>query len=169
MLRSSRTPCVFPGFLSRRQLKSARSKWLDWTGSMQVPYEPVRLPSSTLAESARSSSLWIRGERYFVTPPTIDAAMTHYRRAAALKRRRWWPYAQRIGERVYRSVIRPSAKALQASRFWQPYHEARLDEAAEMLQRAARRQSYLSSDRLWEQRTEQLSGQVEQLRRMLAA
>jgi succinoglycan biosynthesis protein ExoV len=143
-------------------------KWIDWTQSMDVPYEPIRLPASTVAESIRSATLRLHGQRYFVTPPSIGAVIKHYDRAASLKRKQWWPYVQRAGERLYASGVSRTARGLHRNRLLQAFHDARLDSAAKALQQVARRESFLSPDRIWQRRTEQLSEQVARLRTFLA-
>jgi succinoglycan biosynthesis protein ExoV len=142
-------------------------KWMDWTQSMDVPYEPIRLPGSTVAESIRSATLRLHGQDYFVTPPSVGAVIKHYDRAASLKRKRWWPYVQRAGERIYASGVSRTARGLHRSKLLQTFHDARLDRAAKALQQVARREPFLSADRTWRHRTEQLSQQVAELRTSL--
>ncbi|RAI43563.1 hypothetical protein CH341_13740 [Rhodoplanes roseus] len=142
-------------------------KWLDWTGSMEVPYRPVGLPASSLDEWVRSATLGIHGQRYHVSPPTEDGVLRHYRRSAVLKRRPWWPLAQRCGERIYSSGIKRVLRALHASRVTLLAGDAWIDGAACALRSAAEGPSWLSHDRVWRRRGDQLGDQVDRVRALL--
>lgn len=142
-------------------------KWLDWTQSMGLPYEPIRLPQSTTDESVRSAMLRLHGQQYFVWPPSVSGAVKHYHASVARKERSWWPSAQFAGERLYFSITRRAMRGLHAARMLDALDEARLDSAAETLRHVSTRTPYLSSDLMWRRRTVQLSEQVERLRAML--
>ncbi|WP_201159516.1 polysaccharide pyruvyl transferase family protein [Rhodoplanes elegans] len=139
-------------------------KWLDWCGSMEVPYRPIELPASTLDEWVRSMALPIHGQRYHVSPPTETKVLSHYRRSVAIKQRAWWPLAQRCGERIYFSGVRRVLRAAHFSGLTRSAREARIDVAAAALRRAAETPSWLSDDRVWRNRTDRLCDQVERLR-----
>jgi hypothetical protein len=134
---------------------------------MEVPYRPGRLPASTLDEAARSATLSLHGQRYFVTPATAEAAIAHYRASAALKRRPWWPLAQRVGERIYFSGIKRALRWADGSGVMDRSRAARLDRAAAALRRVAQQNPYLSNDAVWRRRTSQLVEQVAQVRDFL--
>jgi hypothetical protein len=93
--------------------------------------------------------------------------MDHYDRMARLKRKQWWPLAQRAGERLYSSGVRRVARELERSRIVRHRQGARIDNLADTLMRISQRSPYLSAEPHWQRRTEQLMGQIDQVRRFL--
>lgn len=54
-------------------------KWMDWASSMSVPYDPVDLPPSTLAEAWRSYNIRWRVSRWKAPPSSTEEAIASYR------------------------------------------------------------------------------------------
>ena len=131
-------------------------KWLDWALSMQVPYRPVDLPSSSWLEFIRDSTIGWYGHRFALKQPTAEAAVAHYNRTRRWKAKSWWvSYGKWMRRFTYagpKKVIKSPAFSGRSERRDQPY----LDRAAEALYRATAMTPYLSRESVFSSRTQRL-------------
>ncbi|MCW1874113.1 polysaccharide pyruvyl transferase family protein [Erwinia sp. INIA-01] len=65
-------------------------KWLDWTQTVNLSYEPKILGSSSFREAYRSRTLSLYGENYFIKSLSIDDAVSDFYRKRNLKSNSWW-------------------------------------------------------------------------------
>lgn len=138
-------------------------KWLDWTLSMGVRYEPVRLPPATLAGRIRNAAFALTGDNYASEPADPERTLRQFHRSDAIRRRPWWPLAKRLGLRLRRQLER---------RFLQPglarqrsaSDEALLDRCARALATAAVGPSFLSDDALFQNRLEAVQSRLKLVR-----
>jgi succinoglycan biosynthesis protein ExoV len=132
-------------------------KWLDWTLSLGLPYDPALIAPSTLLESIRCRSLRFYGEKHFLENRAPSNALEHYKRMIRLKSRKHWPtWRWRMEQLTYhlpkRIVTSSSLRSLRSQQ-----DESRTNRAAEQLRRVAELPSYLSEERVFMTKLEQLT------------
>jgi succinoglycan biosynthesis protein ExoV len=138
-------------------------KWLDWTLSLGLPYNPTSLPASTLLESVRCKSFRFYAERHFLENSDPTNAFEHYRRMIRLKSWGHWPSLKwRIEQLTYLLPKRIVTSAA-LSRFRRQQDESRTYRAAEQLRRVARLPSYLSEEHVFMSKLEQIAGLLPRL------
>ncbi|MGE0231394.1 MAG: polysaccharide pyruvyl transferase family protein [Flavobacteriaceae bacterium] len=131
-------------------------KWLDWSLSMSVPYEPVALPPSSVLEAVRSTTLPFYGNVHALAEPTAAAAREHYRRHRRMKTRAYWPLRRKLGHGAYTKLLRPLVTSYALSSWRRGEDERRIDGAAAALQAAAMRPGFLSDDNVLARRQDEL-------------
>jgi succinoglycan biosynthesis protein ExoV len=139
-------------------------KWLDWTLSLSLPYNPTTLPSSTLLESIRSGSLRFYGEKHFLKNPTQSTAIERYRRVRRLRSWKFWPYLrwriQQLTLDLPTRIVRwPIFSGLRRHLDY-----SRTCRAAEELRRAAESPSFLSDERILMSKLQQLASLMQMLK-----
>lgn len=65
-------------------------KWLDWTLSLGLPYEPVYLGASTALEAIGNSSYRFRGIRHYSANRDVDHVMRKFQQDQKRRSRRYW-------------------------------------------------------------------------------
>jgi succinoglycan biosynthesis protein ExoV len=138
-------------------------KWLDWTLSLGLPYNPTSLPASTLVEAIRCRSFPFYGERHFLENRDPAYVLEYYKRMRRLKARKHWSYWKwRIQQLTYllpRKIVTSGA----LSRFRRQQDESRTYRAAEQLRRVAELPSYLSDERVFMSKVEQIAALLPRL------
>ena len=138
-------------------------KWLDWTLSLNLPYEPTKLPASTVLECVRNASLRFYGKRLFLEDRTPSKVIEHYRRSLRLKSWRYWPLWRKHAKQVTYSVPHRILISAAFRGFKNRQDEGLTRRAAEQLQRVAEMPSYLSEEKLLVSKLEQLAGLLHRL------
>jgi succinoglycan biosynthesis protein ExoV len=133
-------------------------KWLDWTMSLNLPYEPATLPPSTLLEAVRHRSLCLIGPRSSFEDRNPSKAIEHYARFMRLRSWRYWPLWRRWGTRITYSIPKRIITAAALSGFKKEQDKVRTLRAAEQLRRVAEMPSYLSDEFLLMSKVEQIAG-----------
>lgn len=131
-------------------------KWLDWTLSLSLPYEPIALPSSSALESLRSATLPLYGYRHALPSRTEAAAMAHYRAHQHMKSSATWPLRRKLGHGLFTRLLRPVTTSRPLAAWRRGEDERHLDRAAEALRRAALAPGFLSEDEILGERLELL-------------
>lgn len=138
-------------------------KWMDWALSMQVPYEPVRLPYSTQLEGVRDALLPLVAGRFATRPGDEAAALASFRFHSAIRSRPGWPVARNLGAAVYKRLARPVVASSVVRGAQRGADERRVDAVASALRRIASGRSYLSSDTVFEARKATMAGLLAEL------
>ncbi len=131
-------------------------KWLDWTMSLGLPYDPIALPSSSALEAARQAMLPLFGRQFTLAERTEDAALEHYRRDRRMKSQALWPLRRNIGHGAYNRLVRPAITMAATSAWRRAEDKRRQDDAAAALMAAARQEGFLSEDRIDAARRDEL-------------
>ncbi len=136
-------------------------KWLDWAISLQLPYEPVRLPPSSFIEALRSKTLGWYGERLTLRCPTPEAAIADYRSKCRLKQKPWWNfYRYKCETAVYR-VPKRILQLRPGHRLRGAFDRAQVEVAAAALSAAVSTRPYLSPDAVFQEKLERLAHGLE--------
>jgi succinoglycan biosynthesis protein ExoV len=138
-------------------------KWLDWTLSLSLPYNPTTLPPSTLLESIRCFSFRFYGEEHFLAIPTPSGAVEHYKRVRRLKSWKYWSYWRwRLKQLTCDLPMRIASSA--AFRGFRKLQDSRrTHRAAEHLRRVAQMPSYLSDEHVFMSKLDQLASLLPKL------
>ena len=136
----------------------ATFKWRDWTASLDLPYQPIRIPPSSAWEAMKHRKLRVVDPAIQeLGADSTDTALIddfHRRFGAAVA-----PPNPSKGRKLASAVLRKAAAA---------FDPLFMDRAAAALDRAARGAPYLSDERVLASRVERLQGAVLGLRRALA-
>lgn len=131
-------------------------KWMDWTLSLSLPYEPAALPASSALEALRSATLGLYGYRHALGERTEAAAIAHYRAHQRMKSRAAWPLRRKAGRGVFSRLLKPAATARPLAGWRRGEDERRLDHAAAALRLAGQRPGFLSGDAVFAERLDKL-------------
>lgn len=159
----------FVPLVSSREISSF--KWMDWTLSMELPYRPIRLPASSLAESARDGMTGLMGRRFLnpaVLGPYDDAAIAdsllhQLRETSHREEDKTWQRINKNATRVWSKLVRPATTSLAGS-ILRGTDRRQRDKAAEVLRQAVSATSYLSDDSVYERRRTQMMEKVDSVR-----
>ncbi len=135
-------------------------KWLDWTLTVGVPYEPIPLPASSLFEGFRSATLGLYGERYSLKPRTLERVVEDYNFRDHRNTKNWWKTYRRNSRRVFESaplrlVRQPAYRALGSA-----FDQNCIERAAKALVAASKTRAYLSEDRMFYPQVEELASRL---------
>jgi len=136
-------------------------KWLDWTRSLAVPYEPVVLPVSTQMDIVRRRMLPLRGRKFNVEQQSKEAAIIAYHKRRTTDASLFCRVLFEINRCIFDRAIQPLLMG--GFRLTRTSDEFRLTAAAKVMQLAAQRTSYLSDERIFQQRVDQLSDGLERV------
>lgn len=129
-------------------------KWLDWSLSLGIPYEPVALPSPSIMSVYDD---WTRGlthDAFAVSPPTVEHVMDHFHRAMARSQR-----GQAGGRDVrMRAFVRRQSRRLHkaSAGVRTLVDRRRIERTAKALSSLAGHRGYLSDGRILSARIEEL-------------
>lgn len=139
-------------------------KWLDWTQSLALPYEPSVLPASSLREILCSATLALQGRKFALPDPTIEAALMDFYRQSDRKKALLWRGVFNLNRAAYVWGLKPCSKLLQNQVLQK--EKLRLEAASTALRLATRRGAYLSHDSALQRRIEQLCDGLEKLQNL---
>lgn len=138
-------------------------KWLDWTMSLDLPYKPTPISSSTLLEALRRESFRFYGERHFLANRAPSEVLKNYNRMRRLKSwKHWQSLRWRMQQLTYyfpKRVVTSTA----LGRFRVLQDRSRTSRAAEQLRRVAELPSYLSDEDVFLSKLEQIAGLLPRL------
>jgi len=134
-------------------------KWLDWTLSMSVPYEPIVLPSSSRQEALESWFWRFRGEKHFLDERTPEAAIEHFRRMRWIKERFWWVPLRKAVSLTYKTAALFLSFDGNPAKD-QPY----VEKAAEALRKVAEGKAYLSDTDVFEKKKKKMIDCLDRIR-----
>ena len=130
-------------------------KWLDWTRSMDLPYAPFALHTSSMRARLRNAMLWAYGQEHRFRDHREESALRYYTRRYAGRSIHGWTPINRLGRRVHRRAERMLASPRIAS--WREARDAAMvDRAASDLARLADQTGTLSDDHVFHQRIDVL-------------
>ncbi len=139
-------------------------KWLDWTQSLGLPYEPVYLGASTLLEAIGNFSFRFRGIEHYSANRDIDHVIRKFQQNQSWRSRRYW---QRWSDYMFLLTFRLPQRILAFG----PFQMARLKmdrwftrRAARAFQEAAKRPAILSEESVFNERLRRLEALLEQVR-----
>ena len=137
-------------------------KWLDWTRSMELPYEPVSLrPSSTQAQ-LRDAMLWAYGQAHRFADHRDEVALSYYARRYGGGATRTRKTVDQLARRVHRRAESLLASPRLSS--WRRHRdEAMVDRSAADLARLADQPGMLSNDTVFRQRIDVLEERLASL------
>ncbi len=142
-------------------------KWLDWTLSMEVPYEPLELPPVSAKAVLRRAVLRLADERHMFTPRDEPTALAAFEAQSVRSLRRGRRRLRRLGLSTMASCDSMMNRPL-ARRLFSASDERRVDAVATVLEQAARSPGFLSSERVFRDRLGALSERLETVRRITA-
>jgi succinoglycan biosynthesis protein ExoV len=134
-------------------------KWLDWSSTLGVPYEPTQLTTPSHQAAFRSWAQRYYGQDHFISQPSEAATLAHVRRAAAgiegSKRRN-----ERVLNGIHRRLLRlPGANWLERAD-----DRRRVDKLTRQLSGLSSTRGYLSDARRSAALADELHHRLLQLR-----
>ena len=138
-------------------------KWLDWTLSMGVEYHPTKLAPSTSLEVWRNKTNYLYGESFFLEDQTVDAALADFE---VKRRERSKPGAKRrmlFNRRAFNSVPLKLYKSPVLAGLRSRDRRVWSARAAESLIQASKGTQFLSPDRSFSARKQQMLDRLSQI------
>ncbi|HIG9055252.1 TPA: polysaccharide pyruvyl transferase family protein, partial [Klebsiella michiganensis] len=123
-------------------------KWLDWSNTIKVPYNPIVLGSSTLKELVRNKLLFTYGENYYVPELTKEAAINKFKLHRSLKTNVLWPYYSKIARILFYKIPMALIDML-GSKYVQRTNDELLDSAKQKMKAALSSTGFLSKDEIF--------------------
>jgi succinoglycan biosynthesis protein ExoV len=140
-------------------------KWLDWTLSMGIPYEPADLPASSALEAARNVLLPFYGRRFALNDFSSEAVLAHYRALMRFKSSPRYPWTRNIVHAlVYKRLVQHGRRTPGLRSVLDKGDEKRADRAAQVLLRAAGRSGFLSDGAIFRARLDELKHRLSLVR-----
>ena len=131
-------------------------KWLDWTLSLDLPYDPAPLPSISLRSAYHGQAQRIVAEDYRLPRPSRDRALAQYALMARRERSGWWrAWKPRIKHHLRVAPSRLNRLAAMGG-IVARWDERQVDRVAAALAQAARAPACLSGDAIFGRRVDQL-------------
>ncbi len=138
-------------------------KWLDWTQTINEPYSPQILGSSSLRESLRDKSLRFYGEKYFYPGMDVETAIQKFISARKLRNKKWWSTYTRYSR--YLTASAPDRLVQRAGEGFSSRWDMRFaQEAAARLVTASRSPGWLSEDSVFNNNLERLQEKLQQVK-----
>jgi succinoglycan biosynthesis protein ExoV len=149
----------FVPLVTSREISSF--KWMDWALSMDIPYRPIRLPHSSLLDSARDRMVASMGHGHlhravFDQAPhaaeTLADEMLHQlARSAEHESSALGQFVSRNSKRAWRRLVKPAASKASGG-LLKSLDRRLLDTCTEAVRRAMQAPSFLSDDRVFADR-----------------
>jgi succinoglycan biosynthesis protein ExoV len=157
-----------PWVAVRSSAEISTFKWLDWTLSMELPYEPLDLPPSTVLKSARNLLLPLYGKKLALKQPSAQAALRHYRAMVRFKRSALAPLLRDATHGVlYKRLLQPGRGLPGLKPLLDRADERRAEQAAKALARAAAQHGLLSAESIFRARLAELQYRLAKIGREL--
>jgi succinoglycan biosynthesis protein ExoV len=134
-------------------------KWLDWTGSMGLPYEPASLRASSTEMQLRNAMLWAYGQTHRFDDHRDETALGYYARRYGRATTNGHRTVRKLGRRVHRAAERWLSSP-RLTRWRARRDEIMVEHVAADLARLARQPGMLSDDTVFRQRVEVLSARL---------
>lgn len=139
-------------------------KWLDWTLSMGLEYQPIRLPHSCNAERVRSYTLPWYGDVNQCDPLTTDAAIRSLLVKQRSKRSLTGRIVRKIARKGYSLIIKPAAAGYASRASGLKLDASYLQEAVRALQSAQNGPIYLSDDKTFKDKLNIMRERLQQVK-----
>ncbi|PBD66433.1 hypothetical protein CK506_15050 [Klebsiella pneumoniae] len=123
-------------------------KWLDWTKTVNLPYMPIVLGSSSLKEFVRDKLLFLYGEKYYVPSLTEKAVLNKFKIHRLMKSNFLWRYYFKAAKILFYKIPMILVSMLGA-RFVSRKDENFINLATEKLSEAIVSKAYLSQDSIF--------------------
>lgn len=120
-------------------------KWLDWTKTVNLPYKPIVLGSSSVKECVRDKLLFLYGEKYFVSNLTEHDAIKQFKLHRLVKSNFLWPYYFKVSKVLFYKIPMILISMLGAG-LVKKADEKMILSAKEKMKEALASPSYLSRD-----------------------
>jgi len=140
-------------------------KWLDWTMSLDLPYEPIALPIASLDGAYRDQVRRIIGEHYRLTRPNPERALAHQRRMTRNEQRPWWMSVRPRMKHHLLALPRRLPQPAIVARAIAQRDRRQTERLGAMLYGLKSATGFLSGDRIFAQRIDQLSVEFDKLLR----
>lgn len=137
-------------------------KWLDWTQTINLPYRPTVLGSSSLREYLRDKSLYIYGEKYFLPGSDVEFAVKYFKGQRELKNKKWWGGYQELTQLVTHRVPNKGIKTIEGL-FNLNLNERFINNASNVLTHAKSQPGFLSNDIRFNSNLERLLNGMDRL------
>jgi len=137
-------------------------KWLDWTQTINTPYRPIVLGSSSLREYLRDKSLCTYGEKYFLPDSDVEFAIKYFRKQRELKNKKWWEKYQQLTQLALHRIPNKAIRTVE-ERFNLNLNNRFIDQASNMLLHAKSRPGFLSEDIKFTNNVERLLNGIDRL------
>lgn len=139
-------------------------KWLDWTMSMELPYNPISLPQTSSLESFRRLFLTLRGDKFFLSKQEKDLAIAHFKRMQKIKSNKWWALYKKATGLFYHigKYSLMFLETIQHKKGCGPHIQLAADALCEVVQS----KSYLSDNAIFEKRKSQMKACLEEAKRL---
>jgi succinoglycan biosynthesis protein ExoV len=137
-------------------------KWLDWTQTINLPYRPTVLGSSSLREYLRDKSLYIYGEKYFLPGSDVEFAVKYFKGQRELKNKKWWGRYQELTQLVTHRVPNKGIKTIEGL-FNLDLNERFINNASNVLTHAKSQPGFLSNDIRFNSNLERLLNGMDRL------
>ncbi|MCR9000077.1 polysaccharide pyruvyl transferase family protein [Rahnella perminowiae] len=137
-------------------------KWLDWTQTINLPYRPTVLGSSSLREYLRDKSLYIYGEKYFLPGSDVEFAVKYFKGQRELKNKKWWGGYQELTQLVTHRVPNKGIKTIEGL-FNLDLNERFINNASNVLTHAKSQPGFLSNDIRFNSNLERLLNGMDRL------
>lgn len=137
-------------------------KWLDWTQTINTPYRPIVLGSSSLREYLRDKSLCTYGEKYFLPDSDVEFAVKYFRKQRELKNKKWWEKYQQLTQLALHRIPNKAIRTVE-ERFNLNLNNRFIDQASSMLLHAKSRPGFLSEDIKFTNNVERLLNGIDRL------
>lgn len=128
-------------------------KWLDWTQTINLSYEPKILGASSFREAYRSRTLSLYGENYFIKTLAIDDAVEDFYRKRNLKSKSWWRSYKTTTEKM---IFSAPNKMLSHPVVGKLFDERHQDNAVKILMELKGNRGFLSDDKYFYRNVERL-------------
>lgn len=139
-------------------------KWLDWTLSMEVPYLPVRMPSSSLAELVTRWALnW--GGGLHASGQSEQAALDSFHNKLK-KKGSWRDYLDKKTRMGLAKALRKIVALLNKSSLGRKLENYLINQAVTSLQKVSQGQTYLSSDIIFSARLSEMKQRLEEIKKI---
>lgn len=137
-------------------------KWLDWTQTINTPYRPIVLGSSSLREYLRNKSLCTYGENYFLPDSDVEFAVKYFKKQRELKNKKWWEKYQHFTQLVLHRIPNKTIRTVE-ERFNLDLNSRFIDHASKILLEAKSRPGFLSEDIKFNNNLERLLHGIDKL------
>jgi succinoglycan biosynthesis protein ExoV len=135
-------------------------KWLDWTRSLDLPYRATRLPSSSALEAMRNVSLVLRAGNFAVKDATVDAALAHYQRYQSARLSSFWVPRRNIVVGLHKRAVRPLLRSALLAPLVRQVDRRALERTVDALRKSVSLPSYLSNDKIFDDRRFELASRL---------
>jgi succinoglycan biosynthesis protein ExoV len=140
-------------------------KWLDWTQTINLPYSPMVLGSSSLREYMRDKFLHVYGERYFLPNADVEFALSNFERQRKIKNSKWWRSYYDLTCLAFHRVPNKGIRMIEDG-FNINLDNRFIDNSAKILLQAKNSSGFLSDDNKFNDNLERLLGGVKKLSKL---